>query len=141
MLNKVTLIGNLGCEVDLRFMPNGTAVATFTMATSESYKDKQSGERKTITEWHNIKFFRGSAEAAAKFLKKGSKVCFEGKITTEKWDDKDNVTHYKTVLVGSNWIPLDKKDPLPTDPNPSSTPQPGVDNYASYDDMDDQIPF
>jgi len=105
-VNKVILIGNLGKDPEVRHLENGTAVANFSMATSESYKDRNSGERKTITEWHNIVLWRGLAEVAEKYLKKGDQVYIEGKLRTRSWEDKDNNTRYTTEIVGDNMTML-----------------------------------
>jgi len=93
-VNKVILIGNLGKDPEVRHLENGTAVANFSLATSESYKDRTSGERKTITEWHNIVAWRGLAEVAEKYLKKGDPLYIEGKIRTRQWEDKDGVNRW-----------------------------------------------
>ena len=105
-VNKVILIGNLGKDPEVRHLENGTAVANFSMATSESYKDRTSGEKKTITEWHNIVLWRGLAEVAEKYLKKGDQVYIEGKLKTRTWDDKDGNTRYTTEVVGDNMTML-----------------------------------
>ena len=105
-VNKVILIGNLGKDPEVRHLENGTAVANFSMATSESYKDRSSGERKTITEWHNIVLWRGLAEIAEKYLKKGDQVYIEGKLKTRSWEDKDGNTRYTTEVVGDNMTML-----------------------------------
>ncbi len=105
-VNKAILIGNLGKDPEVRHLENGTAVANFSMATSESYKDRNSGERKTITEWHNIVLWRGLAEVAEKYLKKGDQVYIEGKLRTRSWEDKDGNTRYTTEVVGDNMTML-----------------------------------
>ncbi len=98
-VNKVILLGNLGKDPEVRKLENGATVATFSIATSESYKDKN-GEKITQTEWHNIVLWRGLAEIAEKFLKKGSQVYIEGKLTSRSYDDKDGVKRYVTEVVG-----------------------------------------
>ena len=108
-VNKVILIGNLGKDPEVRHLENGTAVANFSMATSESYKDRNSGERKTITEWHNIVLWRGLAEVAEKYLKKGDQVYIEGKLKTRSWEDKDGNTRYTTEVVGDNMTMLSSR--------------------------------
>ena len=105
-VNKAILIGNLGKDPEVRHLENGTAVANFSMATSESYKDRNSGERKTVTEWHNIVLWRGLAEIAEKYLKKGDQVYIEGKLRTRSWEDKDGNTRYTTEVVGDNMTML-----------------------------------
>jgi len=97
-VNKVILIGNLGKDPEVRYLDNGVAVANISLATSENYKNKQ-GERVTQTEWHDIVLWRGLAEVAEKYLKKGSSVYVEGKLRTNKWVDKDENTRYKTEVL------------------------------------------
>lgn len=97
-LNKVLLIGNLGKDPEMRAMPNGDAVATFSIATTETWKDKQ-GQKQEKTEWHNITMFRGLAEIAGKYLKKGSSVYVEGRLQTRKWQDKTGADRYTTEIV------------------------------------------
>lgn len=107
-VNKVTLIGRLGKEVESRSLDNGNTVANFSLATSESYKDKNSGERKETTEWHNVVLWKGLAEIAQKYLSKGDLVYIEGKLQTRSWE-KDGVTRYTTEVVGNNLVMLGKK--------------------------------
>ena len=97
-VNKVILIGNLGKDPEVRYLDNGVAVANISLATSENYKNKQ-GERVTQTEWHDVVLWRGLAEVAEKYLKKGSSVYVEGKLRTNKWVDKDENTRYKTEVL------------------------------------------
>ena len=97
-VNKVILVGNLGKDVDLRYTPDGTAVANFSLATSEKWKDKQ-GQQQKKTEWHNIVIWRQLAEICGKYLQKGSQVYLEGKITTRSYDDRDGVKKYFTEIV------------------------------------------
>ena len=108
-INKVILIGNLGRDPEIRYTPNSVAVCSFSIATSETYKDKNSGERITQTEWHNIVLWRGLAETSEKYLRKGSKVYIEGKLKTRKWDDKQGITRYSTEIVADVMQMLDKK--------------------------------
>ena len=105
-VNKVILVGNLGKDPEVRHLEGGSAVANFSLATSESYKDRTSGERKTITEWHNIVLWRGLAEVAEKYLKKGDSVYIEGKIRSRQWEDKEGNTRYTTEIVGDNMVML-----------------------------------
>jgi single-strand DNA-binding protein len=100
-VNKVILVGRLGKEPEVRNLENGAAVANFTIATSESYKDKTTGEKKEVTEWHNVVLWRGLAEIAQKYLHKGDLVYIEGKLRTRSWE-KDGVTRYTTEIVGDN---------------------------------------
>ena len=97
-VNKVILIGNLGKDPEVRYLDNGVAVANLSLATSENYKNKD-GEKVTQTEWHDIVLWRGLAEVAEKYLKKGSSVYIEGKLRTNKWVDKDENTRYKTEVL------------------------------------------
>ncbi len=108
-VNKVILVGNLGKDPEIRHLEGGTAVAKFTLATSESYKDK-SGQKVEQTEWHNIVVWRGLAEVAEKYLKKGMTIYLEGKLRTRTWDDKDKVKHYTTEIVGDTFTILSKKE-------------------------------
>lgn len=107
-VNKVILVGNLGKDPEIRYLEGGTPVANFTLATSESYKDK-SGNRIDQTEWHNIVLWRGLAELAEKFLKKGSQIYLEGKIRSRSWDDKDGIKRFTTEIVGDNLTLLGAK--------------------------------
>lgn len=107
-VNKVILIGRLGKEPEVRNLENGAVVANFSMATSESYKDRNTGEKKEVTEWHNIVLWRGLAEIAQKFLHKGDMVYIEGKLRTRSWE-KDGVTRYTTEIVADNMTMLSPK--------------------------------
>lgn len=107
-VNKVILVGRLGKDPEVRHLESGVAVASFSVATSETYKDRNSGERKEITEWHNVVLWRGLAEVAEKYLKKGDMVYIEGKLKTRQWE-KDNVTRYTTEVVGDNMTMLSPK--------------------------------
>lgn len=98
-VNKVTILGNLGKDPDVRLMPSGEAVANLTVATSESWKDKQTGEQKEKTEWHRIVLFGKLAEIAGEYLKKGSKAYFEGKLQTRKWTNQQGQDQYTTEIV------------------------------------------
>ena len=107
-VNKVILVGNLGKDPEVKYLDNGVAVANFTLATTENYKNKQ-GERVSQTEWHNIVLWRGLAEVAEKYLKKGSSIYIEGKIKNRKWEDKDGNTRYNTEILGDNMTMLGTK--------------------------------
>lgn len=98
-LNKVELIGNLGADPELRYLQNGGAVANLNIATSESWKDKTTGEKKEKTEWHRVVIFGKLAEIAGEYLRKGSKVFIEGALQTRKWQDQDGVDRYTTEIV------------------------------------------
>src|SRR5262249_27285065 len=107
-VNKVILIGRLGKDPEVRNLENGATVANFTIATSESYKDKTTGDKKEVTEWHNIVLWRGLAEIAAKYLHKGDMIYLEGKLRTRSWE-KEGVTRYTTEIVGDNMTMLSTK--------------------------------
>jgi single-strand DNA-binding protein len=100
-INKVILVGNLGKDPEVRYMPNGGAVANVTLATSESWKDKQSGEQKERTEWHNVVFYQRLAEIVGEYLKKGSQIYVEGSLRTRKWQDKNGNDRYTTEIIAS----------------------------------------
>ena len=102
------LVGNLGKDPEMRYTPNGVPVCSFPMATSDSYKDRNSGERVTQTEWHNIVIWRGMAETAEKYLRKGSQVFIEGKIRTRSWDDQQGQKRYTTEIVADVMQLLDR---------------------------------
>jgi single-strand DNA-binding protein len=98
-INKVILVGNLGKDPETRYMPSGSAVTNLTLATSEAWKDKQSGEQQERTEWHKVAMFGRLAEIAAEYLRKGSQVYIEGKLRTRKWQDKEGKDRYTTEIV------------------------------------------
>lgn len=98
-INKVIIVGNVGGDPETRYMPSGSAVTNLTVATNESWKDKQTGEKKERTEWHRVAMFNRLAEIAAEYLRKGSQVYIEGKIRTRKWQDKDGQDRYTTEII------------------------------------------
>lgn len=104
-VNKVILVGRLGKDPEVRNLENGASVANFTMATSETYKDKTTGDKKEVTEWHNIVLWRGLADIAAKYLHKGDMIYVEGKLRTRSWE-KEGVTRYTTEIIGDNMTML-----------------------------------
>jgi len=108
-VNKVIIVGNLGQDPEVRFMPNGSAVANFTVATSESWKDKQTGEQKEKTEWHRIVIYQRLAEIAGEYLKKGSKVYLEGRLQTRKWQNQQGADQYTTEIVANEMQMLDSR--------------------------------
>jgi len=108
-INKVILIGNLGKDPEVRYMPSGSAVTNVTVATSENWKDKQTGEKQERTEWHNVVFFNRLAEIAGEYLKKGSKVYIEGSLRTRKWQDKNGQDRYTTEIVANEMQMLDSR--------------------------------
>ncbi|MCB9170971.1 MAG: single-stranded DNA-binding protein [Flavobacteriales bacterium] len=110
-VNKVILIGNLGADPEVRHLQNGATVANFRLATSETYKDRQTGEKREQTEWHNVVAWRGLGEITEKYLRKGSKVYVEGKLRTRQWQDRDGNARYTTEVQADNMTLLDR----PTD--------------------------
>ena len=101
-VNKVILVGNLGKDPEIRTLESGVKVARFSLATTESYNDRNTGQRVDQTEWHNIVLWRGLAEIAEKYLRKGNQVYLEGKLQTRSYQDKDGITKYSTEIVGQN---------------------------------------
>lgn len=134
-VNKVILIGNLGKDPEVRYLDNGVAVANFSLATTESYKNKE-GERVNQTEWHNIVLWRGLAEIAEKFLKKGSAVYIEGKIRSRKWEDKEGNTRYTTEILADNMTMLGKREDNAT--HSSGTP---TEEKIPQEEKGDDLPF
>ncbi|MFZ7128966.1 single-stranded DNA-binding protein [Avibacterium avium] len=108
-VNKVIIVGNLGNDPEIRTMPNGEAVANISVATSESWMDKNTGERREITEWHRIVFYRRQAEVAGEYLRKGSKVYVEGRLRTRKWQDQNGQDRYTTEIQGDVLQMLDSR--------------------------------
>ena len=108
-VNKVILVGNLGKDPETRYMPSGSAVTNLTLATSESWKDKQSGEQQERTEWHKVAMFGRLAEIAAEYLRKGSQVYIEGKLRTRKWQDKEGKDRWTTEIVADEMQMLGSK--------------------------------
>ena len=149
-VNKVILVGNLGKDPEVRYMPNGNAVANITLATTESWKDKQSGEQQEKTEWHRIVMFRRLGEIAGEYLKKGSQVYIEGKLQTRKWQDNSGNDRYTTEIVANEMQMLGGRggggsagfssDSAPAQAAPAqSAPAPAP--AAAGGDFDDDIPF
>ncbi len=144
-VNKVILIGNLGQDPEVKYMPNGNAVANVSIATSESWKDKNTGEQVDKTEWHRVVFFRRLAEIVGEYLKKGSKVYVEGKLQTRKWQDKDGKDHWTTEIIANEMQMLDSRGGS-TDFNqsaPAAAPQQSAAPQAAAPapEFDDDIPF
>jgi single-strand DNA-binding protein len=141
-INKVIIVGNLGNDPDTRYMPSGSAVTNLSVATNESWKDKQTGEQKDRTEWHKVAMFGRLAEIAAEYLRKGSQVYIEGKLRTRKWQDKDGQDRYTTEIVADEMQMLGGRGgagggaPSMNDSSDRSPPP-----RASGDDFDDDIPF
>lgn len=143
MLNKVMLIGNLGDNPEVRYMPSGEAVTNISLATTTKWKDKQSGEKKEKTEWHRIVFFRKLAEVAGEYLKKGSKVYIEGRIQTRKWQDQSGQDRWSTEIIAEQMQMLGGRN---EDQNKQSTDQSQQQNSVDSNNtppehFDDDIPF
>ncbi len=136
-LNKVILVGNLGKDPEVRHLEGGTAIANFSLATTETYKDK-AGQRIEQTEWHNIVVWRGMAEVAEKYLKKGMTLYVEGKLRTRSWDDKEGHKRYITEIVGDTFTILSKKEnsvPFNNSSNNSNNNENGTIATNSGDDL------
>ncbi len=148
-VNKVIVIGNLGADPEVRYMPSGGAVTTISVATSEMWRDKQSGEQQERTEWHRIVMFNRLGEIAGEYLKKGSKVFIEGKLRTRKWQDKNSgQDRYTTEIVADEMQMLDSRSGAPSGGyNPatsSSQPAQGQSQQQpaqAMQEFDDDIPF
>ena len=140
-INKVIIVGNLGADPDSRAMPSGNAVTNISVATSESWNDRETGEKQEKTEWHRVVFFNRLAEIAAQYLKKGSQVYVEGKLQTRKWEDKEGTERWTTEVVANQMQMLgDRMSNNMTSDNASSS-QSSSDNDFSTDEFDDDIPF
>ena len=154
-VNKVILMGNLGRDPEVRFMPNGDAVCNFSIATTDSWKDK-SGERQEKTEWHNIVMYRRLAEIAGEYLKKGRPVYLEGRLQTRKWQTKEGQDRYTTEVIADSMQMLGGRDGAPAhesqpssqpeardefDQTPSRNNQSASSNSSSFDEFEDDIPF
>ena len=150
-VNKAIIIGNLGKDPDIRYMPNGDAVANITVATTEHWKDKHSGEKQEKTEWHRVTFYRRQAEVVGEYLDKGSSVYIEGRLETRKWTDKHGADRYTTEIIADKLVMLgskggkgekdargDRKSKGKSSYSESRAP---AKNGTSFDDMDDDIPF
>ena len=143
-VNKVILIGNLGKDPEIRRLENGAVVATFSIATSESFTDKNSGEKKEITDWHDIVLWRGLAEIAEKYIRKGTKIYVEGKLKKRSWQDKEGNTKYNTEVIGEELTILSRvetSDKTATPYNSSGTPNLPTDMPGLSSSSDDDSPF
>ena len=140
-INKVILVGNLGGDPEVRYMPNGNAACNVSLATSESWKDKQTGEQKERTEWHNLSFYRRLAEIAGEYLRKGSQVYVEGRLQTRKWQDKNGNDRYTTEIIVNEMQMLDSKGGGSTGFTSEQPAQSSAASAPSNDDFDDDIPF
>jgi single-strand DNA-binding protein len=157
-VNKVIIVGNLGKDPEVRYMPSGSAICNITIATSRQWKDKTSGERQEETEWHRVALFDRLAEIAGEYLKKGRPVYIEGRLKTRKYTDKDGVEKYTTEIIaaemqllggregggddmggGGNERPA-RSAPAPR-PAPAPRQAPAAKSSTGFDDMDDDIPF
>jgi len=159
-VNKVILIGNLGRDPETRYLPNGDAVTNITLATTETWKDKGSGERQEKTEWHRVTFYRRLAEIAGEYLKKGSQIYVEGRLETRKWTDKEGKDRYTTEIIanemkmlgsrgggaGAGAPSFDASDDAPPSrpaarPAASGGGRPAAKAPGNIAEMDDDIPF
>ena len=152
-INKVIIVGNLGNDPEIRTMPNGEAVANISVATSESWTDKNTGERREVTEWHRIVLYRRLAEIAGQYLRKGSQVYVEGRLKTRKWQDNNGQDRYTTEIQGDNLQMLGGRNqemggyaPAQPAPQPSYQSRPAQSAPAPQaepprDAFDDNIPF
>ena len=155
-INKVILVGNLGNDPEVKYMPSGGAVTNFSLATTDSWKDKTSGERVDKTEWHRVVFFNRLAEIAGEYLKKGSQVYIEGALRTRKWQDQGGQDKYTTEIVGSEMQMLGSRSggsgsfdqsaapqsSQPSRPSPAQNkPAQAAPAPQNFDDFDDDIPF
>ena len=164
-VNKVIIVGNLGRDPEIRYMPSGDAIANIAVATSYKSKDRNTGEQKELTEWHRISFFGRLAEIVGQYLKKGSSVYVEGRLQTRKYTDKDGIERYATDIIAENmqmlggrqgmggndmgggmddgggYEPQQQQRPAPRQapPAPAARPQPKP--APNFSDMDDDIPF
>lgn len=137
-INKVIIVGHLGNDPEMRSMPNGEAVANISVATSEAWTDKNTGERREVTEWHRIVFYRKLAEICGQYLKKGAQVYIEGRLRTRKWQDQNGQDRYTTEIQGDVMQMLGTR-PQSADGANNSQPMPQQD--ASANAFDDSIPF
>lgn len=137
-INKVIIVGHLGNDPEMRSMPNGEAVANISVATSEAWTDKNTGERREVTEWHRIVFYRKLAEICGQYLKKGAQVYIEGRLRTRKWQDQNGQDRYTSEIQGDVMQMLGTR-PQSADGANNSQPMPQQD--ASANAFDDSIPF
>ena len=136
-INKVILVGHLGDDPEIRYTPSGAAVANISVATTEGWKDKQTGKIQEQTEWHRVVFFNRLAEIAGEYLRKGSQVYIEGRLKTKKWRDKAGNDRYTTEIIGKDMQMLGAaKNGPPQAPQPAPSQAPPIDQ-----DYDDDIPF
>jgi len=150
-VNKVILVGNVGADPETRYMPNGNAVTNITLATSETWKDKNTGEQQERTEWHRVTFYQRLAEIVAEYVRKGSKLYVEGRLQTRSWE-QDGVKRYATDVIADEMQMLDSRSgggnggggyqPAQQPAQPQSSPQSAPQSApAGMDSFDDDIPF
>ena len=148
-VNKAIIVGNLGRDPEVRYTANGNAISNITVATTESWKDKQSGERQEKTEWHRVVFFGRLAEIAGEYLKKGAQVYIEGRLQTRKWEDKSGQERYTTEIVASEMQMLGSRGGGASEASDddyssaarSATGSSGGSTSGGDPDLDDDIPF
>ena len=157
-INKVILVGHVGGDPDVRYMPNGNAVTTVSLATSDSWKDKQTGDKQERTEWHRVVFFNRLGEIAGEYMRKGAKIYVEGSLRTRKWQDQQGVDRYTTEIIATEMQLLDSKnqaansyDQNTPPPYQGSTTKREFDNTTTsqtesaeshaLEGLDDDIPF
>ena len=153
-INKVILVGHLGQDPEVKYMPSGGAVANVSIATSDQWKDKQTGEMKDRTEWHRVVFFNRLAEVVGEYLCKGSQVYVEGKLQTRKWQDQNGQDRYTTEIVANEMQMLGGRGDAASVGGNAGRPQqgsmaqpsspgaaPNAPSYCGHDDFDDDIPF
>lgn len=139
-VNKVIIVGNLGADPDAKSMPSGNMVANFSVATSESWNDRDTGERQEKTEWHRVVFFGRLAEIADQYLKKGSQVYVEGKLQTRKWEDREGNERWTTEIVGSQLEMLGDRMSSGSNQSNNMNQSTSKSNFSD-DEFDDDIPF
>jgi len=151
-VNKVIIVGNLGQDPEVKYMPSGQAVCNISVATTDSWSDKASGEKQEKTEWHRVVFFRRLAEIAGEYLHKGSQVYIEGRLQTRKWQDQSGVEKYTTEIIANEMQMLGGRGggasgggfdapPAADDGYGSSSTKPAKSAPSTADDFDDDIPF
>lgn len=150
-VNKVIIVGNLGRDPEMKYLPSGDAICSITVATTDTWKDKASGEKKEQTEWHRITFFGKLAEVVGQYVKKGSAIYVEGSLRTRKYTDKDGVEKYATDIKADNMQMLGGRQggddagggarPAPARSGPGQASHQGHPAQNNFADMDDDIPF
>lgn len=144
-INKVILIGNLGNDPETRYTPSGSAVATVSLATSASWRDKETGDQQERTEWHRIVFFGRLAEIVGEYLRKGSQIYVEGRLQTRKWQDNEGKDRYTTEIVANEMQMLGSRSggtaPVEQAPPPKEEKKTEPAESAAADEFDDDIPF